>query len=236
MTEYCGIPLRLKKNSRAKRVLIKLVPGKGLEVVIPKRFDPSLVPGILDEKKRWIERTKATMEARGTDLSGRVPELPSQVDFQASQRSYEIGYVDRPGRLSIVENGSRLMVSGPGNDPQALLEALRLLTANKAREFILPRLDAMSRRLGLPYEALRVRRQKTRWGSCSARGTISVNAKLLFLPLELLDHLLLHELCHTVHLNHSKKYWSLVAHYAPEYLQLEDELKNGGIHVPNWFA
>jgi len=236
MTEYCGIPLRLKKNSRAKRVLIKLVPGKGLEVVIPKRFDPSLVPGILDEKKRWIERTKATMEARGTDLSGRVPELPSQVDFQASQRSYEIGYVDRPGRLSIVENGSRLMVSGPGNDPKALLEALRILTANKAREFILPRLDAMSRRLGLPYEALRVRRQKTRWGSCSARGTISVNAKLLFLPLELLDHLLLHELCHTVHLNHSKKYWSLVAHYAPEYLQLEDELKKGGIHVPNWFA
>lgn len=235
MTEYCGLPLTIKAHSRAKRVLVKLVPGKGLEVVVPKRFDTGQVPDILDEKRGWIERTKATMEALGTDLSGRQPDLPATIDFQASGRQYMVCYVDRPGRISVMENGPRLIVSGPGDDEPALLDALRRFTVRAARDFILPRLDRMSRDLTMPYTALRVRRQKTRWGSCSARGTISVNAKLMFLPEELVDHLLLHELCHTKHLDHSRHFWKEVARHAPDFERLETELKHGGRHVPPWF-
>jgi len=235
MTEYCGLPLTIKPNPRAKRVLVKLVPGKGLEVVVPKRFNPHLIPGILDEKRLWIERTKARMEAGGTDLSGRPPVLPGTIEFLAMNREYSVSYLDKPGRISITENGPRLMVSGPEGDDASRIDALRRFSARKAREFMLPRLDRISRGLSLPYEALRVRRQKTRWGSCSGRGTISVNAKLLFLPIELLDHLLLHELCHTKHMNHSQKYWSLVERHEPEFERLERELTRGGKYVPEWF-
>lgn len=236
MTEYCGLPLTIKPNPRAKRVLVKLVPGKGLEVVVPKRFNTRLVPGILDEKRTWIERTKARMESDGTDLSGRQPDLPERIHFLASRREYEVNYLDRPGRITVTENGSRLMVSGPHKDESLLLDALRKFTARKAREFILPRLDRISKGLNLPYSALRVRRQKTRWGSCSGKGTISVNAKLLFLPIELLDHLLLHELCHTKHMNHSPTYWRLVQKHEPEFDRLERELSRGGKYVPDWFG
>lgn len=236
MTEYCGLPLNIKRNPRAKRVLVKLVPGRGLEVVVPKRFNAKLVPGILDEKRSWIERTRDRMLADGTDLSGRLPDLPDHIDFKGAGREYMVDYLDRSGRITVSENASRLMVRGPADDPSALLESLRKFTAKKAREVLLPRLDAMSRRLGMPYEALRVRRQKTRWGSCSGRGTISVNAKLLFLPMELADHLLLHELCHTKYLNHSASYWNLVRSHEPDFARLEDELKHGGRYVPNWFA
>lgn len=236
MNEYSGLPLTIKKNPRAKRVLVKLVPGRGLEVVVPKRFDVSQVPEILDEKRGWIDRTRARMEADGTDLSGRLPDLPETIHFQAADREYEVHYLDRPGRISITENASRLMVRGSMDDQAAILEGLRKFSVRKARETLLPRLDAMSDRLGMAYSAMRVRRQKTRWGSCSGKGTISLNAKLLFLPVELVDHLLLHELCHTRHLNHSGKYWKLVAKYAPDFVRLEDELKHGGRYVPPWFA
>jgi len=236
MTEYCGLPLTIKNNARAKRVLVKLVPGRGLEVVVPKWFDVSEVPAILDEKRNWIERTRAKMEARGTDLSGQIPDLPEIVAFRAAGRAYQIHYLDQPGRMSVMENGPRLMVRGPGDDESALLDVLKRFTAKKAREYLLPRLDAMSRKLSMPYEALRVRRQKTRWGSCSGRGTISVNAKLLFLPVELVDQLLLHELCHTQHLDHSKRFWGLVGKHEPDYIRLEDELKHGGKYVPGWFG
>lgn len=235
MTEYLGLPLTIRENARARRVLVKLVPGRGLEVVTPKRFNTALVPGILDEKQNWINRTRTRMEAEGIDLSGRIPDLPETIEFRAVDRIYAVSCLDRPGRVTVTENVTRLMVRGPMDDQPAILESLRKFTARKAREALLPRLDDMSRRLGMDYTALRVRRQKTRWGSCSGRGTISVNAKLLFLPVELVDHLLLHELCHTRHLDHSPRYWKLVAQYAPDYARLEDELKHGGKYVPGWF-
>lgn len=236
MIEYRGLPLTIKMNPRARRVLVKLVPGQGLEVVVPKRFDAGLVPGLLDGKRAWIDRTRARMEASGVDLSGRLPELPEIINFQAVERTYRVDYLDRIGRVSVIGNGGRLMVRGPIEDQGAILDSLQGFTAIKAREILLPLLDDMSRRLAMPYASMRVRRQKTRWGSCSARGTISLNAKLLFLPGELVSHLLLHELCHTRHLNHSAKYWALVARIEPDFMRLEEELKHGSHHVPSWFV
>lgn len=235
MTEYCGLPLTIKTHPRAKRVLVKLIPGKGLEVVTPKGFGKRHVPSILEEKRGWIERTRLKLEARGLDMSGREPDLPDSMVFRASGREYAVHYLDRPGRIAVTENGPRLMVSGPLVDKAAVFDVLRRFTARKAREFVLPRLDRMSRHLKMSYEALRVRRQKTRWGSCSSRGTISVNAKLLFLPVELVDHLLLHELCHTRHMNHSRQYWGLVEEHEPDFERLERELSRGGQYVPDWF-
>jgi len=127
-------------------------------------------------------------------------------------------------------------VIGPKEDRETIFDALSRFTAAKAREFVLPMLDSMSRRLDLPYSALRVRRQKTRWGSCSAKGTISINAKLMFLPVELVDHLLLHELCHTRHLNHSPQYWKLVARHQPDFQRYERLLSKAGRLVPTWFG
>ncbi|WP_338669089.1 M48 family metallopeptidase [Pseudodesulfovibrio methanolicus] len=233
--EFAGLPLAVKANPRAKRVLVKLVPGRGLEVVTPKRFDPSLVPGILEEKRAWIERTRDHMLAAGTDLSGTVPELPESIEYRAWERIVRVDYLDRPGPVRLLENASRWQVAGPLVDREPIIEKLRAQTVKKAREVLLPWLDRASRRTGMAYSALRVRRQKTRWGSCSSRGTISLNAKLLFLPPDLVDHLLLHELCHTRHLNHSKAYWACVAGYEPDYRRLEDEVSRGNRFVPVWF-
>lgn len=235
MTSYCGLPLSIRAHARARRVLVKLVPGRGLEVVVPPGFDPARVPALLDHRRPWIERAKATMEARGTDLTGRAPTLPEVVEFRAAGRTCRVDCLDHPGRATVTENGSRLMVRGPQGDQDALIAALVRFTVRKAREFLLPRLDEASRRLSMPYSAMRVRRQRSRWGSCSARGVISLNAKLLFLPPELVDHLLLHELCHTRHLNHSAAYWALVASLQPEYGRLEKALNQGISLVPPWF-
>ncbi|MGE4421715.1 MAG: M48 family metallopeptidase [Pseudodesulfovibrio sp.] len=233
--QFAGLPLAVKANPRAKRVLVKLVPGRGLEVVVPRRFDPSLVPSILEEKRAWIERTRDRMLAAGTDLTGAPPELPESIEYRAWERTVRVDYLDRPGTVRLVENASRWQVAGPLSDREPIFEKLRAQTVKKAREVLLPWLDRASRETGLPYSALRVRRQKTRWGSCSSRGTISLNAKLLFLPPELVDHLLLHELCHTRHMNHSKAYWACVAGFEPDYRRLEDEVGRGNRFVPAWF-
>ena len=236
MKTFAGLPLTVKANPRAKRVLVKLVPGRGLEVVMPRRFDPDLIVDILEAKRPWIERTRDRLVADGVDLTGAPPELPESIDYRAWERMVRVDYVDRPGRITVTENAARLQVRGPLEDREAILDRLRTHTVKKARELLLPWLRRVAARTGLTYTALRVRRQKTRWGSCSARGTISLNAKLLFLPPELVEHLILHELCHTRHLNHSRAYWSCVARFEPDYRRLEDEVKHGNKHVPAWFA
>ncbi|WP_272699030.1 M48 family metallopeptidase [Desulfovibrio sp. Fe33] len=235
-TEFAGLPLTVKANPRARRVLVKLVPGRGLEVVTPKRFDKTLVADILEEKRSWIERTRDRMTAAGTDLTGEPPEPPEIIEYRAVDRVVRVDYLDRPGKVRVTENAARLLVSGPVAERDAVVAALCRHTVRKAREALLPWLDRVSRKTGLTYAALRVRSQKTRWGSCSSRGTISLNAKLLFLPPELVDHLLLHELCHTRHLNHSEAYWAFVAGFEPDYRRLEGEVGRGGRFVPPWFV
>ncbi|MDD3312698.1 SprT family zinc-dependent metalloprotease [Pseudodesulfovibrio sp.] len=236
MTSFAGLPLTVKEHPRARRILVKLVPGKGLVVVVPRGYRHSAVADILAEKRQWIEHTRDALAKRGLDLSGQTPDPPDHLEFRAADRSHPVDYLDRPGRTTVTPNADRLLVRGPLADTPATLRALQTFTVKRAREFALPRLDTLSRRLALPYAALRLRRQRTRWGSCSARGAISLNAKLLFLPPELVDQLLLHELCHTRHLNHSPAYWALVEHHQPDCKRLEHELSRGGKYVPAWFA
>jgi predicted metal-dependent hydrolase len=112
--------------------------------------------------------------------------------------------------------------------------ALRRWLARKGREHLVPWLERVSAELELPYSGVTLRGQKSRWGSCSARRHINLNYALLFLPPHCVRYLFVHELCHTVHLNHSPRYWALVARKEPDYRRLEKELRQGSRLVPPW--
>jgi predicted metal-dependent hydrolase len=87
---------------------------------------------------------------------------------------------------------------------------------------------------GLSYARAQVRRQRTRWGSCSRAGTLSINACLMFQPADVVQYLFVHELAHTVHLNHSRRFWKLVERLEPRWHALDRELSRGWRHVPEW--
>lgn len=227
------LPLTVKEHPRARNVLVKLVPGRGLEVVVPKGFDHSRIPDVLDRKRDWIEQTRQSMEADGIELV-RDCEPPETIDFQALGHKRSVDYLHKDSSIKVMENGPRLMVSGDLTDRESLFGALRKYVATQAKLHLPPLLAEVSRRTGFTYASVRIRTQKSRWGSCSARGTISLNCKLLFLSPDLVTHLFLHELCHTRHMNHSPAYWTLVASHQPDYLRLEEELKHGNRHVPGW--
>lgn len=78
------------------------------------------------------------------------------------------------------------------------------------------------------YTSITVRDQKTRWGSCSSRGTLSFNYRLIFAPPRVLDYVVVHELCHLTHMNHSKDFWNMVASVMPDYKLCKNWLKEHG--------
>lgn len=96
----------------------------------------------------------------------------------------------------------------------------------QAKSLILQKIDYFNRFYKFPINNITIRNKKTSWGSCSKKGNLSFNYKIIFLPAELIDYIVVHELCHLKEFNHSKKFWSLVEETQPNFLALRKRLKN----------
>ena len=104
-----------------------------------------------------------------------------------------------------------------------------------ARRELTERSHDKARRIARPITRIALRDTRTRWGSCSARGNISLNDQLLFLPRASVEYLMIHELCHLRHLDHSRAYWRLVAQHCADYTRHEQCLSQPRDWVPDWF-
>ena len=100
----------------------------------------------------------------------------------------------------------------------------------KAYALAQERLDFFNQRYGFAYNSIRIKNQKTRWGSCSKRGNLNFNYKILFLSESVRDYIIVHELCHLKEFNHSKKFWNLVAQTFPDYVDIKKKLKQGRLN------
>ena len=103
-----------------------------------------------------------------------------------------------------------------------------------ARDYVGGRILHFSPLVGRAPRRVSIRGQKTRWGSCSSAGTISLNLSLMFQRPEVVRYLMIHELCHRRHMNHSQRYWALVESFEPHWRSLDKELLQGWRHVPAW--
>ncbi len=108
------------------------------------------------------------------------------------------------------------------------LETLEKRYRNAARQQFESRVAYFHRITGGNYTSITVRDQKTRWGSCSSRGTLSFNYRLIFAPPVILDYVVVHELCHLTHMDHSKNFWNMVASVMPEYKECRKWLREHG--------
>jgi predicted metal-dependent hydrolase len=96
----------------------------------------------------------------------------------------------------------------------------------QARELVKQRLEYFNQFYGFAFHRVAIRNQKTRWGSCSKKGNLNFNYKIALLPVALQDYIVVHELCHLQEMNHSSRFWALVAKTMPNYAQLRRNLKN----------
>ncbi|MBU1088492.1 M48 family metallopeptidase [Patescibacteria group bacterium] len=96
---------------------------------------------------------------------------------------------------------------------------------DKALRLVTKRIKHFNKQYGFRYKKITIRNQKTRWSSCSKKKNLNFNFKIAFLPEKLRDYIIVHELCHLRELNHSQKFWNLVAKVIPEYLEINKEVK-----------
>jgi predicted metal-dependent hydrolase len=199
-------------------------------VVAPTGASPIIVQRFIGEHRQWIDdRVQAFAGLMAPDTR-----LPTSIDLPAIECRYSIEYVERTGRVRVQVEGERLSIIGPTADRHAIAVALRQWLNELAMTELGERLSVVAKQTQLSYSRLQIRRQRTRWGSCSVSGTISLNVCLLFLDPAVVRYLLVHELCHTKQMNHSVRFWSLVAVHQPDYRSLDRALLGGWQQVPWW--
>jgi predicted metal-dependent hydrolase len=161
---------------------------------------------------------------------------PTTIVFSAIAKRFIVRYTSRKGSgLELIQSShSDLELNGNVGSRKGCLMLLRLWMQAQGRLYLVPWTRKISLETGLSVQTLQIRGQKTRWGSCSSKGTISLNYKLLFLPPHLVQYIIIHELCHTVHLNHSPNFWSFLATLEPACRALDAEMKGAGRLVPRW--
>jgi predicted metal-dependent hydrolase len=206
------------RNRRARRYILRLRPDGAARVTVPRG-------GSLAEAKRFAERNMAWLEQQllRQALQPRRPlpwPLGTEILFRGQALRLESG---ENGQAGLVRFGDETVaIADAGGDLRPAIEQhLRRLAARE-----LPaRVFELATPHQLPVRRVTVRSQRTRWGSCSRRGTISLNWRLVQTPPFVRDYLVLHELAHLNEMNHSRRFWSEVARLCPDFREAERWLK-----------
>jgi predicted metal-dependent hydrolase len=233
------VPLLMVRNPRARRYLLRVRPDGSARVTIPRGGSQSEAQSFVERNRGWLEQQLARLHAQ--------PRLPvswplgSAVLFRGEMVRIEAGAA---GGLQVGTEhikASRAALGVPPAFPGSSPTGAESLTGNDANPDLRPAIERHFRALAsaefparvaelaaqhqFTVRRVTVRNQKSRWGSCSRRGTISLNWRLLQTPPFVLDYLILHELAHLRHLNHSHRFWQEVERLCPDYCVAEQWLK-----------
>jgi predicted metal-dependent hydrolase len=229
---------KLRVSPKAKHLRLSVSASKGLEVVVPLNFDPKKVIDFLHQKRSWIDKALQQVKQEREHLAAQPPaNLPESIYLGAIAETWQIEYASSVNSQYMTvreQKGHKLLVTGNLENIEAGKAVLRQWLSRKAERELFPWLRKVSVASRLPYRKTSVRGQKTLWASCSSAKDISLNFKLLFLEPDAVNYVLIHELCHTIHMNHSAKFWALVGKYEPNYEAIDRSLNQAWQVIPPW--
>ncbi len=223
----------VQKSARAKQVRLSIHPQKGLTIHLPQHTRrPVDIDALLIEKKAWILRHSALLEqASKKDKSS----LPVSLLLSAIDETWTIDHMQNCAKPTLfAAAGYRLVLMDKDLNIERAIRLLHLWLKKKAQLHLIPWLTELSLRHQLPFNNAGIRNQKTQWGSCSTTKNIQLNYKILFLPKTLAEHILLHELSHLKHLNHSRAFWRLLSELDPLCHEHNKALKTIEAELPAW--
>lgn len=227
----------VRYSPRAKNLRLKVTREGGLTVIIPKGYDEKNIPTILKKKKDWITAAiKRVGETKRFLEPAPNTHLPILIDLKALGEKWSVTYTidTRYNGLRIQIEKGRLIISGPRHDRDAVIRKLHEWLRKKVRNCLFPLAKDQAAKHRLEIRGLLVKSQQTRWASFSAKKNLSLNTKLLFISPDLVRYVLVHELCHSVHMHHRKDFWNLVKNFEPDYHELDSRLRTAWREVPQW--
>jgi predicted metal-dependent hydrolase len=204
------VPYEVRRSPRARGIRLSLGPRNQALLLVPPRGSLREALRFLQAQGDWLERhwraapppAPLGRHLARRPLSGLGREFKAQLHFTTA-RPFLV-FSEKSGEVAL------RFPAGAGRE-----RALQALLREFAAQVLPPRTRALARGLGLRVSRVTVRDQGSRWGSCTAHGAISLNWRLVLLPVKLHDYVILHELAHLTEMNHSAAYWALLRRYDP---------------------
>ena len=199
-----------RRSSEASEPRID-VDIKGVRVVLPEASteDPET---LLGENAAWVIEKKQKYDS----FRAQVPDREFAVGetFPYHGDPHDI-VVEKRSASDVV--GQELRLAKHHVEQTSVKRALETLYRRKAREYFENRSDQLANEMGVEYDKIEIRNQRTKWGSCSTSGTLGLNWRLMMAPPDVIDYIVVHELAHLREQNHTDEFWSIVAEYDPDY-------------------
>ena len=212
----------LSPISRTNKISLKLTPSGKFKITYPKLTPKFIIKAFVVNHRIQIRKVASGSNAKKTYQSGDLigkNHLVKVTEVAGSKSSFKI----RNNYLAVeLSSADRLEQS---SIQAKIREKVIIILRKQAKDYLPHRLEFMAKSNGFAYQKIRFSHASTRWGSCSSRQTISLNIGLMKLPTDLIDYVIIHELCHTRHMNHSKAFWQEVYQIVPSYKLLEKQLK-----------
>ncbi|MBI5510437.1 MAG: M48 family metallopeptidase [Deltaproteobacteria bacterium] len=221
------IPYQVRRSSRRATVSVAVDPGLGVLLTAPEDVAVSRLDRLVHRKASWIvERLR---------MVGRLHAPQPAREFVSGESVLYLGRHYRLRVLPAVEPGPARMDcgwlvvavtrgGGPVEAAREASEGLRRWLIGRAAQRLPERVEVWRRKVGVPMPAVVVKDQRKRWGSCDQRGVVRFNWRIIQAPMRLVDYVVAHELCHLVHKDHSRAYWSLLGRVLPDYDERRAEL------------
>lgn len=227
----------LLRVPRRKHVHLVINDDARLEVRAPWRYSLEKACGVVREHQDWVMRKVRAARERtaerpdlvhGAELPFLDERLQLRIDFQPQMKLFH-ALPDDPQPAApfarVRRDGDKLHVHATSLRRDEVRGLLERWYVRQAKSVLPKRLFELADRMQLYPQRVTVRAQRTRWGSCSSRGAINVNWRLVLLPLALADYVLIHELCHLRHLDHSAAFWDMVGQEIPDYAYRREQLR-----------
>lgn len=241
--EYYGVTYSYEMmKTRRKRMAITITSDGRIQVRLPQNVSYAEGSRFVNQKRQWIvSHQKAVLEE--------IERRKEQGEHIQPAHSFETGdvfyYRGTPCTLSLRVNlrvskvriekcGNQIILSGPPLSREQKKDIIEEWFKRNARIRFRERCDYYAPMLKVHYQTIRVKNQKSRWGSCSSRQNLNFNWRLLMAPDSVLDYVVVHELCHLREMNHSSAFWSLVASIMPDYKKQEEWLKKEAQGILNY--
>lgn len=229
--KLAGLPstVVLIRHRLAKHIKIRVTPKHGLTVTTPVRFNIKQLPMLLIEHRPWIQKQLDEICIDG-------PIIPETLAFKAIDEAWRVTRVSTSGvkgRFSLRPKEKLICINE--EDLEYSQTLLKQWVKDYSKDVLNQLFKQVAKDCLIAYKKLTVRDQTSKWGSCTSEKNISLNYRLLFLPYALTRHVMIHELCHTIHFNHSNNFWQMVATYDATWKKHRQDLKQAKTHLPALF-
>ncbi|MBZ4663660.1 MAG: hypothetical protein JG776_1375 [Caloramator sp.] len=230
---YNGEVYEYKMIKKKKKTITIRITREG-EVVVtsPIYADDRYIFNLVQDKAEWIVQKLKEIERIKNEVGSIEYKKGGQIDYLGTKLILFISE-DNVDKLKIYKEDNKLYIKLPKakasffTEQMLRKEIIKWLT-EEAKVVLKQRVKFFSQKYNLIPNRVVIKEQKTIWGSCSSKGNINLNWRLIMVPLDVLDYVVVHELCHLKHHNHSKKFWELVKEIMPDFEEKKNWLKENG--------